>query len=148
MSCASRAYHQSWVMEQQMRQNSLKCLCFKQAGITVGLTRRTTDGEGCPKKVSFKSSTQRCFSFMAIARVFTSSQNMTCESSWLLDTRIPSLLTYSNHMGSLTLIYFEVRSHLLEPFRIFFDQINAETTLKLLNRGLLSPSGSRTRTLP
>ena len=71
-----------------------------------------------------------------------------CESSWLLYTRIPSLLTYSNHMGSLTLIYFEVRSNLLEPFRISFERrINAETTLKLSNRGLLSPSGSRTRTL-
>ena len=73
---------------------------------------------------------------------------MTCESSWLLDTRIPSLLTYSNHTCSLTLTYFEVRSHLLESFRISFERINAETTLKLSNRGLLSPSGSRIRTLP
>ena len=64
---------------------------------------------------------------MVIARVFTSSQNMTCESSWLLDTRIPSLLTYSNHMGSLTLTYFEVRFHLLEPLKISFELINAET---------------------
>ena len=69
----------------------------------------------------------KMFVFLGNARVFTSSQNMTCESSWLLDTRIPSLLTYTNHTGSLTLTYFEVRSPLLKPFQISFERVNAKT---------------------